>query len=374
MFGKRIDLFRLFGITIRIDPSWLILAVLVTWSLAVGVFPVERPGLSTATYWILGGVGAVGLFVSILVHEFFHAMVANRRGIPMKGITLFIFGGVAEMEREPPSAKAEFQMAIAGPIASILIAVLCYGVLAIAGPLRPTSPGAVIEYLGFINLLLAGFNLLPAFPLDGGRILRAALWHWQRNLRRATRIASTVGSGFGLLLIGLGVIAVITGNFIGGMWWFLIGLFLRTAAQASYRQVLMRQALEGEPISRFVKTDPVTISHTTPLDRFVHDYVYRFHHKLYPVVDDGRLTGCITTQQVKGVPSEEWGSRTVGDLAVACSPANSVAAGDDALEALGKMRQHGISRLLVVDGPRLVGVLTLKDLLEFFALKIDLEG
>ena len=373
MFGKRIDLFRLFGITIRLDLSWFLLALLVTWTLAAGLFPAMVPGLTPGTYWAMGAGGALGLFLSILIHEYFHALVANRKGIPIRGITLFIFGGVAEMEAEPPSAKAEFLMAGAGPLGSVLVAAVCL-VLARISATAMAAPGlAVIGYLGTINLLLAGFNLIPAFPLDGGRMLRAALWHRKKNLREATRIASRIGATFGLALIVLGVFAVISGNFIGGMWWFLIGMFVRSAAHASYQQVLLRHALEGEPVHRFLRSEPVTVPATLPLDRLVQDYVYRYHHKLFPVVENGRLTGCITTQQLKEIPREEWSARTVGGVATRCSADNTIRADVDALDALAKMRRSGASRLLVVDGEQLVGTLTLKDLLEFFALKLDLE-
>lgn len=374
MFGRPIDLFTLFGFRVRLDASWFILAVLVTWTLAAGLFPNVYEGLSTTTYWVMGVLGALGLFVSIVVHEFFHALVARRNAIPMRGITLFIFGGVAEMDAEPPSARAELLMAGAGPLASVLIGVGALALGALLGDVLPVPVAGVIGYLGSINLLLAAFNLIPAFPLDGGRILRAGLWHWKRDLRRATRIASRIGSGFGLALILLGVLRVIgAGDFIGGMWWFLIGMFLRGAANASYQQVLLRQALEGEPVRRFMKPDPVAVPATLPVGEFVEDYVYRHHHKLFPVVENGQLTGCVTTQQVKAVPREEWQTRHVRDIATSCVPDNTVTPDMDALEALARMRRTGASRLLVAEGERLIGILTLKDLLEFFALKVDLE-
>ena len=260
MFGNRIKLFKLLGFEVRVDWSWIIIAVLIAWSLSKGLFPSYYKNLSTQTYWWMGIIGALGLFLSIIVHEFSHSLVARRYGLPMKGITLFIFGGVAEMEDEPPSAKVEFMMAIAGPLSSILIALIFYGIHAAgkqAGLAEPIN--GVVGYLAWINAILAGFNLLPAFPLDGGRVLRSILWGVKKNLRWATYISSRIGSGFGILLIVLGVIQVFRGNFIGGMWWFLIGMFLQGAAKASYQQLLTRRALEGEPISRFMKSDAVTV-------------------------------------------------------------------------------------------------------------------
>jgi Zn-dependent protease/CBS domain-containing protein len=373
MFGKPIDLFRLFGIMIRLDVSWFVVAALISWSLASGFFPVAVPGLSASTYWAMGIIGALGLFLSVLIHEFAHALVAQRKGIAMRGITLFLFGGVAEMDSEPPSAKAEFLVAIAGPIATLLIAGFFFATAAAGATTWPRSVAAVLGYLTTINVLLAIFNMVPAFPLDGGRVLRAVLWHWKRDLRNATRITSGIGSAFGMILIGLGIFALITGSFLAGMWWALIGLFLRAAAAASYQQVLLRDALGGEPVRRFMRRELVSVSPSLSLESFVEDYIYRHHHKLYPVTDEGRLVGCITTREVKAIPRTEWATRTVGSVAVACTPATTVTPDTDAIDALARMRRSGASRLLVIDGEQVVGILTLKDLLALLALKLDLE-
>lgn len=196
MFGNNFTLFEFLGFRVRANVSWLFLAILVTWSLAAGFFPSAYPGLNKATYWALAVTGMIGLFFSLLFHEFSHSVVARARGLPMKGITLFLFGGVAEMEMEPPSAKTEFLMAIAGPISSVVLAVVFYGIaLGMEAQGLPNHMAGVPRYLGFINLLLAAFNMVPGFPLDGGRVLRAALWHWKGDLRWATRWASRLGSG-----------------------------------------------------------------------------------------------------------------------------------------------------------------------------------
>lgn len=374
MFGRRIDLFNVFGFAIRIDLSWFIVAVLVAWSLATGLFPFYYQGLSPTTYWWMGIAGALGLFVSVVLHELSHALVARRYGLAMKGITLFIFGGVAEMEDEPPSPKAEFMVAIAGPIASTLIAIGLFGLHRVGQfSAWPVAVNGVIEYLAIINGVLVAFNLVPAFPLDGGRVLRSALWRWKDNLRWATRIAARLGSGFGIVLILLGVWSVLSGNFIGGMWWFLIGMFLRGAAQMSYQQLLIRQALEGEPVSRFMKSDPVTVPGRISIQELVDDYIYKHHFKMFPVTDNGTLRGCISTRQVKAVSREEWNSRRVGSLAEPCSPENTIRPETDAVKALARMNQSGASRLMVVDGDRLMGIIALKDLLNFLSLKIELE-
>jgi len=374
MFGKRYDLFTLFGFKIRIDLSWFIIAILITWSLAEGFFPFYYEGLSSATYWWMGAAGALGLFGSIVLHELSHAVVARRYGLRMKGITLFIFGGVAEMQDEPPRPKVEFMVAIAGPIASILIAAGFFGLYRIGQFTGwPGAANGVLAYLAIINVVLVGFNLVPAFPLDGGRVLRSVLWQWKNNLRWATRITTQLGSGFGIALIVLGLWSVISGNFVGGMWWFLIGMFLRGAAQMSYQQLLLRQALEGEPVSRFMKAEPVTVPAYISLQELVDDYIYKHHFKMFPVVDDGKLRGSISTRQVKGVPREEWARQTVDALVEPCSQENTVRPETDAMKALEKLNRTGASRLLVVDGTRLVGIIALKDLLKFLSLKVELE-
>jgi Zn-dependent protease/predicted transcriptional regulator len=373
MFGKRMKLFTLLGFDVHVDASWVILAVLIVWTLAQGFFPVQHPGLSAAAYWWMAAAGAVGLFLSIIIHEFAHSLVARKYGIPMKGITLFLFGGVAEMDSEPPSPKSEFRMAIAGPMASVALAGLFYAASLILRPAGEAT-AAVLSYLALINGLLAAFNLIPAFPLDGGRVLRAFLWERKNDIREATKTASRVGSAFGLILIVLGVIEVVLGNFIGGMWWFLIGMFLRGASQTSYRQLQIRQALEGEPVSRFMKTHPVTVPPLISLSDMVDDYMYRHYHELFPVVDGSRLIGCVGLKDLKKVPREEWHRRTVEDLMQPCSERNTIHSEADTVKALAQMSKTGTSRLMVVDDGRLQGVVTLKDLLGFLSVKLDLEG
>lgn len=374
MFNRKFKLFRLSGFEVGIDPSWILLAVLVAWSLSTGYFPFKYRELSSGQYWIMGIIGAAGLFLSIVAHEFCHSLAARRSGMPMKGITLFIFGGIAEMKEEPPSAKDEFLIAAVGPASSFAMAAVFY-ILYYAGEAAgwPTTISGIMGYLGMINLLLAIFNLAPAFPLDGGRILRAALWSWKKDLRWATRIASRFGEGFGLLLIALGVLRVINGFLIGGMWFFLIGLFIRSAAKMSYQQMLTRRALEGESLRRFMNSDPVTVSAETTLDRLVEDYIYRYHHKLYPVMDGDRLVGCVTTRQVKQIPREQWTGTTVGEAAENCGEENTIGPDTDAVEALASMHRTGAGRLMVVEGGRLLGIIALKDLLNFLSMKIELE-
>lgn len=375
MFGKQLRIFELMGFEVKIDLSWIIIALLVTWSLSVGYFPQKYLNYSTQTYWLMGLAGAAGLFMSIIAHEMAHSVIARGYGIPIRGITLFLFGGVAEMEKEPKGAKDEFVMAVMGPISSGLIAAACYGLFLLGRHVGwPYPVGGVVLYLAMINGLLAVFNLVPAFPLDGGRMLRAALWHIKGNLKWATRVSAGIGSGFGLFLIIYGVFHFITGHFIAGMWWFLIGMFLKNAAEASYQQLITLRTLEGEPLRRFMNTSPITVPPDLTIDRLVEDYVYAYHHKLYPVVADGRLAGCVTTRQIKEIPREQWSVTTVADVAATCNPDNTIGPDADATEALSKMRRTNAGRLMVVDGERLLGIVSLKDMMAFLSLKIELES
>jgi Zn-dependent protease/CBS domain-containing protein len=375
MYGRGVELFKLFGFSVRIDWSWLIIAVLVTWSLAVGYFPAYYPDLSVTTYWWMGVIGAVGLFASIVVHEFAHSLVARRKGVPMKGITLFVFGGVAEMQEEPPNPGAEFFLAIAGPIASVLIAVAAFGVAsagrAAAWPVQVTG---IFGYLAWINTILVIFNMVPAFPLDGGRILRSLLWKTTGSLRKATRITSYTGIAFGLVLIGLGIFSFIAGAFVIGIWWVLLGLFLQSAARMSYAQMMMRRVLEGEPIGRFVQRPAHTVPASISVQELVDEHVFRHHFKMFPVTDEGHLLGCVTTRDISRVPRDQWSQRQVQEITEPCAEQNSIPLDADAMEALKKMHRHSVSRLLVMDNGHLEGIVSLKDLMRLISLKLELEG
>jgi Zn-dependent protease/predicted transcriptional regulator len=374
MFGKRYHLSTLLGFRVRVDTSWLLLAILVTWSLATGVFPSWHSHLSAVTYWLMGAAAALGLFLSIVVHEFAHSVVARHHGVAMRGITLFIFGGVAEMAEETPSAKAEFRVAVAGPVVSAFIALVLLGTAAVGKTVEWPAPFVgVVFYLGLINGALVAFNLIPAFPLDGGRILRSVLWRWKKDLAWATFVSSRIGVGFSYLLMAVGVWSVISGNYIGGIWYFLIGLFLRGAANMSYQQLVFRRSLEGETVRRFMRADPVTVPADISIEQLVQDFVNHHHYKMFPVVDGDDLLGCVRTREIKGVPREEWAVRTVRELAVLVCDDNSISPEAAATDAIAKMNRAETSRLLVIENGNLVGVITLKDLLKYLSLKIELE-
>jgi Zn-dependent protease/sulfur carrier protein ThiS len=375
MLGKRITLFTIADFKIKADFSWIVIALLITWTLATGLFPTYFRNLPTIQYWIMGIIGAIGLFGGIVFHELSHSLVARRFGMPIKEITLWIFGGVAHMEENPPNPRAEFLMAIAGPLSSFLLGFICFGIKELGGNLGGSVLAqGIFWYLFRINLLLGIFNLIPAFPLDGGRALRAGLWRWRNDIIGATRISSYIGSGFAFVLIFLGFLSMFRGGIFGGIWWILIGLFLHSASKNSYKQLLMVKTLSGMPVSRIMKKNPVTVPPGTTLSDLVENYVYTHHYKMFPVVDEnGAVQGCVTTENVKSYPRENWEETTVGDITQSCSGENSIPSDMDASKALSLMQRTGKSRLLVVDEGTLAGVVTLKDLLHYLSMKMEME-
>jgi Zn-dependent protease len=373
--ARQVRLFSLFGFEVKLDFSWLLLALLISWSLGAGMFPEQYPALSRTTHAWMGIAVAIAVFFSIVIHEFSHSLVARQFGMPIRGITLFIFGGVAEMEREPPNPKSEFLMAIAGPVASFILAYVFWSIEAIGVAHGwPVPVTGVCATIALINLTVAVFNLVPAFPLDGGRVLRAALWHLKRDLRAATRISSQIGRGFGLALMLLGGIAAFQGELIGGMWWFLIGMFLRGAASASYQQLIIGELFEDQPVANFMRRDLVTVLPSISIETWLEDYVFRHHFKMYPVVEDGRLLGSISIDSIKKLPRAERASVRVDELMEPCSATNTVAAEASTSELLADIvRGQGSSRYMVVEQGELVGMISLKDLLELISIRIAIE-
>jgi Zn-dependent protease/CBS domain-containing protein len=367
---------RIFGLPIKLDMSWFIIFALVAWSLAVGVFPFEYPTLSPVTFWLMGLVSAFFLFVSVLVHELMHCVAARQHGIPIRGITLFIFGGVSEMGQEPPNPRAEFVMAAAGPLTSILLCILLG-----AGAWALWTMGAsqalygVIKYLAFINAALAIFNLIPGFPLDGGRLLRALLWMMTDDLRKATRVASTVGSAFGLGLILLGFIQIMVNPhlWLGGLWLALIGFFLRTAAQGSYRQLLLRRALQGISVGQVMSTNVVTVSPDLLVSDLVHDYFMRHRFHSFPVLDGDQLVGLVTLHEVKQVPRAQWEKVTVREVMNKRVITLDISPHDNAMTAWILMAAQGVGRVPVVEDGRLVGIISQYDLVRFLNFASDLS-
>jgi Zn-dependent protease/predicted transcriptional regulator len=367
---------RLLGFEIRFDLTWLILVALVVWSLSAGLFPATLTDLPASTYVWMGVLGAIGVFASIVLHELAHSVVGRRLGLRIHGITLFVFGGAAEMGEEPADPRTEFWMAIAGPLMSVVLAGIFFLLgFALSTLGAPMPLIAVIGYLVGINLILAAFNMVPAFPLDGGRVLRAALWAWRGDVAWATRVATMIGGGLGLGLIALGVLNAISGDIVGGMWMVLIGLFIRAAASATYQRLLAGRLLAGVPVRRLMKTDLVSVPPDLPLPQLIEGYLLQRGLKRVPVVDDaGRPLGCVGVEEVKRTAPEQRAPRTVRDILTPLGPDRTIAPGIEASQALEQMQRSGHGHLFVTEAGRLIGVLTLKDLLQYLSVKSELQA
>jgi Zn-dependent protease/CBS domain-containing protein len=375
MFGKRFNILSIAGIKIGIDISWFFIAILLSWTLAAGYFPVKYPHFTSNIYWVMGVLGMLGLFVCIILHELGHAIVARHYNLPISQITLFIFGGVAEIKKEPTSPKVEFLMAIAGPIVSFILAIIAYFLTKVGTQLEwPVPIIGVTAYLALINTVLAIFNLIPAFPLDGGRVFRAILWWWKNNLAWATRISAMVGSGFGFSLIFLGIFNLIIRNFLIGFWLIILGWFLHRAASSMQTQFYVGKELEGEKVSKFMKTDPITVPPDISIKEFVDQYVYTSHHHLYPVTLQKKLLGYISLQQVKSLPHAEWGKTPVRTIMASSPQFQTVSPESSALEALELIQQTQFPILFVVENDHLIGIVTAQDLFKVISLKLELEG
>lgn len=359
----------------KIDASWLLLAALISWTLAEGVFPELTPDLSKATYWWMAIAVTIGLMSSIVFHETAHSLVARRFGIPIRGITLFVFGGVAEMEGEPGSARSEFLMALAGPVASLSLATVLFLLFkAVEGANVPEAIAGALWYLAYINGMLALFNLVPAFPLDGGRMLRAGLWAWRGDIGWATRIAAGAGNMFGMFLIVLGVVEILRGDFVGGMWQFLIGTFLRGAAGTAYQQTLAQRVFADVQVAQIMNQHPVSVPAGISVAEFIDGYIYRYHHREFPVVQDDMIVGIIGTRQAAALERLRWSSTSVSDAMAPCTDADTIEPENRALDALAKMSNSGRSQLYVLKNRRLVGVVSLRDLAEILAVRLELSG
>jgi Zn-dependent protease/CBS domain-containing protein len=366
-----IRLGRILGIPIGINYTWFVALWLLTWSLARSYYPTTFPGFPQTTYFTMGLISAVLLFASVLVHELGHAVAARRYGIRTRSIILFLFGGVAQIGREPPTPASELIVAVAGPVTSLGLGGLCW----LLGRVTAGSAlGAIIGYLAWINAVLAVFNLVPGFPLDGGRMLRALLWRVFGNLERATRIAARVGQIIALGLIGLGVLGVFTGNVTGGVWLVLIGWFMDTGAQAGYQQVLLRESLGDVHVGDIMSREVHTVDPNVTLEQLVTDYFLPYKHGGFPVVWGDRLLGIITLHDVKEVPKEHRATSTVREAMTPLARLRTVRPGTSAYDAFTRMAQDAIGRLLVVDDDgELAGILTRSDLLHVLRIRTELE-
>ncbi len=375
MTGKSIKLFRVIGIQVSLDHSWFIVFALVAWSLAQGYFPYLRPHLRVTSYWFMGLVSSLLLFLSVLFHELCHSYIANRHGVDIKEITLFIFGGVAQLTREPDKPDVEFKIAIAGPLSSFFLAGVFWVSTRIIEGLSPSS--LFIDIFGYtmlINMVLAIFNLIPGFPLDGGRVLRA-IWWWKTNsIQRATHVATNAGKAFSTILIIFGIYQIINLNFVGGMWAILIGMFLRQAAESSYQQVLIKKALLGVRVDDIMTRNLVTIDGDLTLSRALEEYFFHHPYVSYPVVSDGKVIGLIALENIRGIPKEEWETKRVSEVAKGIDELSTLNPSDTAIGALERMITHDTGRLLVLDKGSLAGMVTRRDIMKLLEARKSLEG
>jgi Zn-dependent protease len=367
MFRNSWQIGRIFGIPLRIHISWFLVFALVVWSLARYYFPVVLAQSPPWEYWVLGVVAALLLFASVLVHELGHCLVALRYRIPIAQITLFIFGGMAQIRREAPTPKAEFLIAIAGPIVSVGVGLGFWLLAAVPG--SPPELTAVSEHLRNINLVLAIFNLVPGYPLDGGRVLRAGLWAWSKNFHKATRQAARTGQGFAVLLMLFGAWDLVAGLAIGGVWFLLIGAFLYTAAHNTHRQVAFQESLMGLRVGDVMTPEVVVLEAGMTLDEAVDNYFLRFGYGGFPVVDNGRLVGMLSLKELKEIPRYRWGSLTVGEVMAPYSLQAETHPDEPITAAMERMIHDDRSRLVVRDGDRVLGLVTRSGIARFLDLR-----
>ena len=363
MLRGGIPIGKLFGISIRLDYSWFIIFVLVTWFLVDGLSP--DSGLATSIF--AGVVTSLLFFGSILAHELMHSLVAQASGIPVRAITLFIFGGVAQISAEPKEPKVELRIALAGPLTSFLLGGIFW---AIWYMLPDTAEVAVVIafWLGSINLLLAVFNLIPGLPLDGGRVLRAILWWRSRNLYRATKIASKVGRGVGFLFIFSGIWLIFSGFLVNGLWLAFIGWFLGNAAAGSYRQLAVQQLLESHLTSEIMTRDCLMVPSDTTILKLVNEYILPSgRHCL--VVADSRVLGLVSLQNIKAVPRDQWASKTVKEVMTPFKELKWVGPDEDLSSVLKILTEQGINQLPVVKDGNIIGMVARDNLLSFILAK-----
>ncbi len=371
---KGLQLFRLGGIRIILDYTWFVIFFLVVYTMAESYFPAVQNRFSPAQYWIMGVIAATLLFVSVLLHELAHSFVALYHGIRVTTIRLFIFGGLSQGSSEPESGRHEFLIALAGPAVSMLLGfgfAAVYGMMFLSGRLGPSA--AVTWYLAVTNFLLGAFNLIPGFPLDGGRILRAILWDRWGDLMRATRVVSRIGNSFALFLIFLGILTFFTAQSpVSGLWLVFLGLFLKQSALGSYHAVVMRESLAGVQIRQIMKENVVSVDWLTSIADLVRDYIYKFQFTSFPVFNRDELTGMVSLAQVKAVPKELWMFKQVRDIMTPIEHVPHLKPTDDATEAFRRMVSEDVNRMPVIEEGRLVGIVSRQDLLDLFKIRSDL--
>jgi len=369
-----IRLGKIMGIPVRIHYTLWVVFLLIAWSLAYGYMPHQYPGLSELTYWTIGIASAIVLFVSVLIHELSHSYIAKKNGLPIARITLFFFGGVSEMTEEPQDPGLEVRMAAAGPLMSFLIAGVL-GAVWYLGQIAhlPIIITATVGYGALINAVLGAFNLLPAFPLDGGRVFRGSLWKHSNNLISATRTATRVSEALSLLMMVGGFVAIIVGDFVDGIWIVVLGWFIRSGAETSLRQTLVGETLTGVTVGSIMTKNVLAVPPNITVQQVVSDYFLVHPHGGYPVVSDGRLVGLITLQCVRAVPKDTRGSEAVAQAMIPIERAVTAPPNLSALDAIQKMAREKIGRLLVTENGQLLGIVTRGDLMRTIQTRQELE-
>ncbi len=359
---------RIIGVDIRIHYTWLIIFILVTTTLSQNSMPSQYPGQSSTTYWLIGFISSVLLFSSVLIHELFHSYMAMKKGIPVPQITLFLFGGVSQISEEPTDPGVEFKISVVGPLSSFALGGFFGLLYLIIEPANlPLTVVAPVNYGFIINILLGLFNLLPAFPLDGGRILRARIWARKKDMLAATTIATRVSEVLAYSLMLIGFISIISGSLMDGLWLLFIGWFLKNGAESTLQQTTISQTLASVKIEDVMTRDVVTVSPDISVLEAIRNYFYRYKHGGFPVVSGEEVKGVITMHDIQTVPQERWGSTYVWAILTPIEKMVTVKPEDPVLEALAKMSKQEIGRLPVIKEGRLIGIVTRSDIM--YAIK-----
>jgi Zn-dependent protease len=354
---------KILNIPVNVDYSWFLIFILLTWSLAISYYPSEFKQWPTSWYWILGAITTIMLFISVLLHELGHSFVALRYKIPVRNITLFIFGGVAQISSEPPTAMSEFWIAIAGPVVSFLLAGLFALLELIVSSLTPLF--ALMKYLAYINGTLGLFNLIPGFPLDGGRVFRAILWGASRDFRKATRIATGVGRAIAYIFILVGVYFIFSGNLSGGIWIAFIGWFLENAAQSQRQQMAMRDLLSGRTVSQAMSQNYAIISPTITLQRLADTHILGEGRRFFIVQDENRVRGVLTLQTIRQIPRDQWLNMPAEQAMIQAGDMQWVRPESELWDALERMDQNGVNQLPVIQDNQIAGLLTRENIISF---------
>lgn len=372
MFKSSIKLFKVFGIEIRLDYSWFIIFALFAYYFGFVYFPSVLSGLNEGFLALITIITVILFFTSVLIHEMSHSLVARRRGTSVKRITLFIFGGMAEIEKEPETPYSEFVMAIAGPVASFVVGII-FGVIWIftvnIAPVREP-----VKYLAIINIVLGVFNMLPGYPLDGGRVLRSIVWRVTGNLERATFIASTVGRVIGFMIIAVGVLFILTGNFLNGVWLAFIGWFLQSSAQMGYKHLIFETSIKGIKVGDVMNENIVNVTKDITIQDLVDDYFMKYRFGRFPVIEDEktqRFIGVISLHDIKGVSKEEWMEVKIGDIVKTVSESEKVNMSMEISDAIKRMGKNNLGHLVIMSGGRLRGIITKSDVMRFIKIRSE---